>query len=104
MISDGSQAALMWCKTNSKGNSIIFRRKIKTFMDYIKFEYIPCDVIVKEIYPLKIVSHFIIIRALARQADPSFQDFPPVEFLISPSSPERKVQTDVKKLRSWISI
>ena len=69
-------------------------------MDYIKFEYIPCDVIVKEIYPLKIVSHFIIIRALARQADPSFQDFPPVEFLISPSSPERKVRTDVKKLRS----
>ena len=104
LISKSSQAALMWCKTNSKGNSIIFRRKIKTFMDYIKFEYIPCDVIVKEIYPLKIVSHFIIIRALARQADPSFQDFPPVEFLISPSSPERKVRTDVKTLRSWISI
>ena len=69
------------------------RKKIKTFMDYIKFEYIPCDVIIKEIYPLKIVSHFIIIRALARQADPSFQDFPPVEeLLLSPSSPERKVR------------
>ena len=62
-------------------------------MDYIKFEYIPCDVIIKEIYPLKIVSHFIIIRALARQADPSFQDFPPVEeLLLSPSSPERQVR------------
>ena len=69
---------------------MMYRRKIKTFLDYIKFEYIPCDVIIKEIYPLKIVSHFIIIRALARQADPSFQDFPPVEFLISPSSPERQ--------------
>ena len=65
-------------------------------MDYIKFEYIPCDVIIKEIYPLKIVSHFIIIRALARQADPSFQDFPPVEeLLLSPSSPERKVRREI---------
>ena len=40
---------------------------MSTFLDYIHFKYIPCDVLVKEVYPLKIVPHFTMIKALAHQ-------------------------------------
>ena len=38
-----------------------------SFLDYIQFKYIPCDVLVKDVYPLKIVPHYTMIRALAHQ-------------------------------------
>jgi hypothetical protein len=38
-----------------------------SFLDYIHFKYIPCDVLVKEVYPLKIVPNFTMIKALAHQ-------------------------------------
>ena len=37
------------------------------FLDYIQFKYIPCDVLVKDVYPLKIVPNFTMIKALAHQ-------------------------------------
>ena len=68
------QAALMWCRANCSGNTIIFRKQIRSFAELIKFKYIPCDVLIREIYPLKVVSNVTIIRALAHQADPTFDD------------------------------
>ena len=57
-----------------------------SFLDYIRFKYIPCDVLVKEVYPLKIVPNFTMIRALAHQADPTLEEFPSMENLaLSPS-------------------
>ena len=38
-----------------------------SFLNYIQFKYIPCDVLVKDVYPLKIVPHYTMIRALAHQ-------------------------------------
>ena len=38
-----------------------------SFLDYIHFKYIPCDVLVKEVYPLKIVPNYTMIKALAHQ-------------------------------------
>ena len=65
---------------------------MKGFFPYIKFQYIPCDVIIKEIYPLKVVPNFIIIRALAHQADPLFEDFPISEDqLLSPTYSSKKI-------------
>ena len=61
------QAALMWCKNNCDQNHIKFRKKMGSFLDYIQFKYIPCDVLVKDVYPLKIVPHYTMIRALAHQ-------------------------------------
>ena len=43
------------------------RKKMGSFLDYICFKYIPCDVLVKEVLPLKIVPNFTIIKALAHQ-------------------------------------
>ena len=74
----------MWCKNNcdrnpikfrynaatsaiSDENCVFFRKKMGSFLDYIRFKYIPCDVLVKEVYPLKIVPNFTMIRALAHQ-------------------------------------
>ena len=72
-----------------------------SFLDYIHFKYIPCDVLVKEVYPLKIVPNFTMIRALAHQvrqirnekrikcnfqADPTLDEFPSMDNLaLSPS-------------------
>ena len=49
------------------------RKKMRSFLDYIQFKYIPCDVLVKDVYPLKIVPNYTMIRALAHQADPTLQ-------------------------------
>ena len=57
----------MWCKNNCDQNHIKFRKKMGSFLDYIQFKYIPCDVLVKDVYPLKIVPHYTMIRALAHQ-------------------------------------
>lgn len=65
--SHASQAALMWCKNNCDGNPAKFRKKMPVFLDYIQFKYIPCDVLVKDVYPLKIVPNFTMIKALAHQ-------------------------------------
>ena len=46
---------------------------MRSFLDYIQFKYIPCDVLVKDVYPLKIVPNYTMIRALAHQADPTLQ-------------------------------
>ena len=73
------QAALMWSKANCCGKSLIFRKLIRSFSEIIKFEFIPCDVLIKEIYPLKVVSNVVIIKALAHQADPTFEDFPIID-------------------------
>ena len=43
------------------------------FVDYIQFKYIPCDVLVKEVYPLKIVPNYTMIKALAHQVKISKQ-------------------------------
>ena len=59
----------MWCKNNCDENPAKFRKKIASFLNYIKFMYIPCDVLVKEVYPLKIVPHYTMIRALAHQVN-----------------------------------
>ena len=40
---------------------------MKTFLAYIRFKYIPCDVLMKEVYPLQMVPHYIMITALAHQ-------------------------------------
>ena len=63
------------------------------FYRYIRFEFIPCDVIVQEIYPLNIVPNFTLIRALAHQADPSLEDFPSMEDLVLSPSPSRNSPT-----------
>ena len=72
-----------------------------SFLDYIHFKYIPCDVLVKEVYPLKIVPNFTMIRALAHQADPTLEEFPSIENLaLSPSpSPGNSPQPVVSKCR-----
>ena len=57
----------MWCKNNCDGNPAKFRKKMPVFLDYIQFKYIPCDVLVKDVYPLKIVPNFTMIKALAHQ-------------------------------------
>ena len=44
---------------------------MSVFLDYIQFKYIPCDVLVKDVYPLKIVPNFTMIKALAHQASVS---------------------------------
>ena len=45
-----------------------------SFLDYIHFKYIPCDVLVKEVLPLKIVPNFTIIKALAHQVSMTNDD------------------------------
>ena len=95
------QAALMWCKNNSN-NAIKFRKKISSFFGYIHFEYIPCDVLVREIYPLKIVPNFTMIRALAHQADPSLEDFPSMEDLMLTPSPVNSPKEKVLELHETI--
>ena len=57
----------MWCKNNCDDNAAKFRKKMGSFLNYIQFKYIPCDVLVKDVYPLKIVPHYTMIRALAHQ-------------------------------------
>ena len=107
----------MWCKNNCDGNPAKFRKKMSVFLDYIQFKYIPCDVLVKDVYPLKIVPNFTMIKALAHQvrsrkksillsifhislshqADPTIEEFPSLENLaLSPtpspcSSPQHPV-------------
>ena len=83
------QAALMWCKANCSGNTIIFRKQIRSFSELIQFKFIPCDVLIKEVYPLKVVSNVTIIRALAHQADPTFDDLTIIE-----------EQTDISSFRA----
>ena len=92
----------MWCKNNSNRNAIKFRKKISSFFGYIHFEYIPCDVLVREIYPLKIVPNFTMIRALARQADPSLEDFPSMEDLMLTPSPVNSPKEKVLELHETI--
>ena len=82
---------------------------MKGFFPYIKFQYIPCDVIIKEIYPLKVVPNFIIIRALAHQADPLFEDFPISEDqLLSPTNQSKNIVCTrfyfIAKIISYYSI
>lgn len=91
----------MWCKNNSN-NAIKFRKKISSFFGYIHFEYIPCDVLVREIYPLKIVPNFTMIRALAHQADPSLEDFPSMEDLMLTPSPVNSPKEKVLELHETI--
>ena len=118
----------MWCKNNCDGNPAKFRKKMSVFLDYIQFKYIPCDVLVKDVYPLKIVPNFTMIKALAHQvgtlfcpffcqyftflfplkADPTIEEFPSLENLaLSPtpspcSSPQHPVSqrgdTDLEKI------
>ena len=83
----------MWCRNSSKGYNLKFRKKMNLFYRYIRFEFIPCDVIVQEIYPLNIVPNFTLIRALAHQADPSLEDFPSMEDLVLSPSPSRNSPT-----------
>ena len=88
----------MWCKNNCDDNAAKFRKKMGSFLNYIQFKYIPCDVLVKDVYPLKIVPHYTMIRALAHQvtmertlitlitfndfkADPTLEEFPSLENL-----------------------
>ena len=40
----------MWCKNNCEENPAKFRKKMASFLDYVRFQYIPCDVLVKEVY------------------------------------------------------
>jgi len=65
------QAALMWSKKYCDSNGQNLSEVLKGFLDYIHFHMIPANVLMKEINPLGIVPHCIIMNALAYQADPS---------------------------------
>ena len=51
----------MWCKNNCEENPAKFRKKMASFLDYVRFQYIPCDVLVKEVDTLPI---YIIISII----------------------------------------
>ena len=61
----------MWSKKYCDSNGQNLSEVLKGFLDYIHFHMIPANVLMKEINPLGIVPHCIIMNALAYQADPS---------------------------------
>ena len=61
----------MWSKKYCDSNGQNLSEVLKGFLDYIHFHMIPANVLMKEINPLGIVPHCIIMNALAYQADPT---------------------------------
>ncbi|XP_017880957.1 trichohyalin isoform X2 [Ceratina calcarata] len=73
------QAALMWSKKywdsrDDQNQSLELKDVIGNFLQFIQFHKIPTSVLMKEIYPLRLVPGEIIMTALAYQADPSSVD------------------------------
>lgn len=58
----------MWSKKycdNNKNYPLV--DTISNFIDYIQFHKIPASILMSEVYPLKLVHHDIIMRAIAYQ-------------------------------------
>ncbi|UXI22946.1 gamma-glutamyltranspeptidase 1-like [Sarcoptes scabiei] len=75
------QAALHWSQRSCDAScgTLDLRDVIANFLECIEFYKIPASILMREVHPLGVVPDYVIMNALAFQADPSSVDIRKVE-------------------------